>query len=85
MAKFSYNNVATLLFCAFLVASMVSGAVAQETCHDVLPAPGGGNCDPQTCKDECVAKWGGNAAGLCVQSFVNLYSCNCSWPCSRKN
>ncbi|KAK8593450.1 hypothetical protein V6N12_045531 [Hibiscus sabdariffa] len=83
MAKFSYNNIVTL-FCVFLVAWMMSEAVGQEICHDVIPAPGGGQCDPQSCKDQCAAKWGAAAAGLCVNSFPNLFSCNCSWPCGVK-
>ncbi|KAK9036874.1 hypothetical protein V6N11_021798 [Hibiscus sabdariffa] len=67
-----------------VVAWMMSEAVGQEDCHDVIPAPGGGQCDPQSCKDKCAAKWGAAAAGLCVNSFPNLFSCNCSWPCGIK-
>ncbi|KAK5835952.1 hypothetical protein PVK06_011678 [Gossypium arboreum] len=64
------------------VASMMGEAIGREICHDVLAAPGDGKCDPQSCKHKCASKW--NGAGFCVQSYANLHSCNCSWPCGGK-
>ncbi|XVE96164.1 hypothetical protein REPUB_Repub02eG0198000 [Reevesia pubescens] len=81
MAKLPCNLV-IVLFSVFLVAMMMSKTKGQEICHDVLSAPGNGECDPQNCKDQCTAKW--NGSGLCVQSVENLHSCNCSWPCGKK-
>ncbi|XWS66489.1 hypothetical protein CRYUN_Cryun05aG0204100 [Craigia yunnanensis] len=81
MAKFSWN-VVIVLFSVLLVTLMMSEAVGQEMCHDVLAAPGNGKCDPQSCKDQCASKYSGS--GLCVQSFGNLFSCNCSWPCGKQ-
>ncbi|TYJ39533.1 hypothetical protein E1A91_A04G075800v1 [Gossypium mustelinum] len=81
MANLSYNIV-TVLLCVFVVASMMGEAIGREICHDVLAAPGDGKCDPQSCKHKCASKW--NGAGFCVQSYANLHSCNCSWPCGGK-
>ncbi|EOY09578.1 hypothetical protein QUC31_010440 [Theobroma cacao] len=76
-------NIVMVRFSFILVTLMMCGAVqGQEVCHDVLPAPGGGQCDPQSCKDKCASKHGGT--GLCVQDFENLYSCQCSWPCGKR-
>ena len=68
------------MMCCSCIDDVWSGRARDMPC--VLAAPGNGKCDPQSCKDQCASKY--SDSGLCVQSFGNLYSCNCSWPCGKE-
>ncbi|KAK9002763.1 hypothetical protein V6N11_060344 [Hibiscus sabdariffa] len=51
----------------------------QETCHGQIP--GDGTCDAGTCSSQCLKTFPGSV-GSCVQTFINRFTCQCSWPCT---
>ncbi|MBA0587879.1 hypothetical protein Gorai_001000 [Gossypium raimondii] len=73
MSKLSFR-----LFFAILLISSVHG---QEMCHGRIP--GDGSCDAGTCSSQCGQSFPGSQ-GSCVQTFINRFTCQCTWPCTSR-
>ncbi|TYJ18669.1 hypothetical protein E1A91_A09G139200v1 [Gossypium mustelinum] len=78
MSKLSFR----LFFAILLISSvcvMMHEVHGQEMCHGRIP--GDGSCDAGTCSSQCGQSFPGSQ-GSCVQTFINRFTCQCTWPCS---